>query len=124
MLTRQIADQERIVADPVGRGAPVEQSIAAGLERERQPERPVVGKGSHEVHQPAAGRRTDLLPGSSGRESGRRGLPAGRKLPADDSGGPCRDRQDRAGVPAAEGAGGRPPAQWIWGRSGRTGSST
>ena len=44
LLTRQIADQERIVADPGAAARRVEQSIAAGLERERQPERPVVGQ--------------------------------------------------------------------------------
>ena len=62
-------------------------------------------------------RRAGLLPGSSGRKSGHRGLLEGRKLPADDVGGPRRDRQDRAGVPAAQGAGGRPSAR----RSGAAG---
>ena len=44
LLTRQIADQERIVADPGAAVRHAEQSIAAGLERERQPERPVAGR--------------------------------------------------------------------------------
>jgi tetratricopeptide (TPR) repeat protein len=55
LLTRQIADQERIVADPGAAVRRVEQSIAAGLERERQPERPVAGKAVTKFINPPPG---------------------------------------------------------------------
>lgn len=40
-LKQHIADQEKIVADPQGAKQKVEESIAAGMERERQPRQPV-----------------------------------------------------------------------------------
>jgi hypothetical protein len=40
-LTKQIAEQQRMVNDPQGAARRVEESIARGLERERQPHRPV-----------------------------------------------------------------------------------
>ncbi len=43
LLEKQIADQQRIIADPKSAEKRVEESIARGLERERQPERPVSG---------------------------------------------------------------------------------
>ncbi|MBL7091104.1 TIR domain-containing protein [Acidovorax sp.] len=42
-LKRQIADQQRVVDDPQGAARRVEESIERGLERERQPEKPVAG---------------------------------------------------------------------------------
>lgn len=42
-LEREVADQQRIVDDPEGAVRRAEQSIAAGLERERQPVRPAGG---------------------------------------------------------------------------------
>jgi hypothetical protein len=42
-LTRQVAEQEQLLADPQAAARRVEQSIQAGLERERQPERPPAG---------------------------------------------------------------------------------
>ncbi|MBI4672697.1 MAG: TIR domain-containing protein [Chloroflexi bacterium] len=42
-LEKQIAEQQRIVDDPAGAAKRAELSIAAGLERERQPEKPVSG---------------------------------------------------------------------------------
>ena len=55
LLTRQIADQERFVADPGAAVRRVKQSIAAGLERERQPERPVAGKAATKFINPPPG---------------------------------------------------------------------
>ncbi len=43
-LQAQIAEQERIVRDPAGAARRTEESIQRGLERERQPEKPVGGK--------------------------------------------------------------------------------
>ena len=43
-LTKQIAKQKRLVADPQGEAARTTNSIRAGLERERKPERPSTGK--------------------------------------------------------------------------------
>ncbi len=43
LLEKQIADQQRIIADPKGVEKRVKESIARGLERERQPERPLSG---------------------------------------------------------------------------------
>jgi tetratricopeptide (TPR) repeat protein len=42
-LTRDIAKQEEVVRDPQAAARRVEESIARGLERERQPERPAAG---------------------------------------------------------------------------------
>jgi tetratricopeptide (TPR) repeat protein len=42
-LEKQIADQTRIIEDPKGEAKRVEKRIAIGLERERQPEKPVGG---------------------------------------------------------------------------------
>jgi hypothetical protein len=42
-LIRQIAEQQRVVDDPQGAAERVAESIERGLERERQPERPVAG---------------------------------------------------------------------------------
>jgi tetratricopeptide (TPR) repeat protein len=43
LLNQQIAEQQRVVDDPQGTAQRVEESIARGLERERQPERPLSG---------------------------------------------------------------------------------
>jgi tetratricopeptide (TPR) repeat protein len=43
LLERQVAEQQRIVDDPQGAAKRVEESIARGLERERNPERPTPG---------------------------------------------------------------------------------
>jgi tetratricopeptide (TPR) repeat protein len=42
-LKKDVARQEEVVRDPKGAAKRVEESIARGLERERQPERPVAG---------------------------------------------------------------------------------
>lgn len=42
-LRKDVARQEEVVRDPQGAARRVEESIARGLERERQPERPVAG---------------------------------------------------------------------------------
>jgi len=42
-LKKQIADQEQIVADPEAARKRVEESIATGMERERQPKQPISG---------------------------------------------------------------------------------
>ncbi len=55
LLTRQIADQERIVADPGAAIRRAEQSIAAGFERERQPERPAAGRARTKFINPPPG---------------------------------------------------------------------
>jgi tetratricopeptide (TPR) repeat protein len=55
LLTRQIADQERIAADPDAAARRAEQSIAAGLERERQPERPIAGRARTKFINPPPG---------------------------------------------------------------------
>ena len=41
-LRKRIAEQERLVADPQAAARQTEERIAAGLERERQPDRPEV----------------------------------------------------------------------------------
>jgi tetratricopeptide (TPR) repeat protein len=46
LLETQVADQQRLVADPQGAAQRVERSIAAGLERERQPAAPM-GRAIH-----------------------------------------------------------------------------
>ena len=43
LLQQHIADQQRVVDDPQGAERRVEESIARGLERERQPEKPLSG---------------------------------------------------------------------------------
>ena len=43
LLKKQIEDQQRIIDDPEGAAKRVEESITRGIERERQPERPVSG---------------------------------------------------------------------------------
>ena len=43
LLQQDIADQQRVVDDPQGAERRVEESIARGLERERQPEKPLSG---------------------------------------------------------------------------------
>src|SRR5262249_25424773 len=43
LLQQHIADQQRVVDDPKGAERRVEESIARGLERERQPEKPLGG---------------------------------------------------------------------------------
>jgi len=43
LLKKQIKDQQRIIDDPEGAAKRVEESITRGIERERQPERPVSG---------------------------------------------------------------------------------
>lgn len=45
-LDQDIADQQRVIADPSGAAAQVEERIAAGLERERQPQQPPAGVSS------------------------------------------------------------------------------
>lgn len=54
-LQAQIARQEQIVADPQAAAARVQQSIERGLERERQPERPLRGEARTKfIHPPPA----------------------------------------------------------------------
>ena len=55
LLRKQIAEQERIVADPQGAARRVEESIAAGLERERKPEKPVGGEARTKFINPPPG---------------------------------------------------------------------
>lgn len=43
LLKKQIDDQQRIIDDPEGAAIRVEESITRGIERERQPEKPVSG---------------------------------------------------------------------------------
>ena len=55
LLRKQIAEQERVVADPQGAARRVEESIAAGLERERKPEKPVGGEARTKFINPPPG---------------------------------------------------------------------
>ncbi len=43
LLEKQIAEQQRVIDDPEGTAARVAASIVAGLEREREPEKPISG---------------------------------------------------------------------------------
>src|SRR5262245_11767060 len=54
-LNRQIAEQQRVVADPQGTVKRVEESIARGLERERQPEKPSGGVARSKFINPPPG---------------------------------------------------------------------
>jgi tetratricopeptide (TPR) repeat protein len=54
-LKRRIAEQQHVVDDPEGVAERVEESIARGLERERQPERPVRGITSTRFINPPPG---------------------------------------------------------------------
>ena len=81
--------------------------IGSGIRARAGPGRAAAGAGV-EVRQPAAGDGAGLVPGPAGRDG-----PAGPVCdrpgdPAGDRGRPRRDRQDRDGVPAAQGPGGRP----------------
>ena len=104
-------------ANPDALGQLVERSLrdladtrAADRQRDRAragPGRAAAGAGV-EVRQPAAGDGAGLVPGPAGGDG-----PAGQVCdrpgdPAGDRDRPRRDRQDRDGVPAAQGAGGRP----------------
>jgi len=55
LLNQQIVEQQRVVDDPQGTAQRVEESIARGLERERQPERPVSGVGRTKFINPPPG---------------------------------------------------------------------
>ena len=106
-----------VVREP-GRARAAGGTLAAGpgrdaaADRQRDPARAGPGRAAAgagvEVRQPAAGDGAGLVPGPAGRDG-----PAGQICdrsgdPAGDRGRPRRDRQDRDGVPAAQGAGGRP----------------
>jgi tetratricopeptide (TPR) repeat protein len=55
LLEKQVAEQQQIVADPQGTAKRVEASIKSGLERERKPEKPVVGMtGNKFINPPPA----------------------------------------------------------------------
>jgi tetratricopeptide (TPR) repeat protein/nucleoside phosphorylase len=54
-LEKQIAEQERLVKDPKGAAKRTEQNIASGLERERQPEKPVSGAARSKFINPPPG---------------------------------------------------------------------
>ena len=55
LLQQDIADQQRVVDDPQGAGRRVEESIARGLERERQPEKPLSGASHTKFINPPPG---------------------------------------------------------------------
>jgi tetratricopeptide (TPR) repeat protein len=55
LLGKQIADQQRVVDDPAGAAQRVQQSIERGLERERQPARPVTGLAHSKFINPPPG---------------------------------------------------------------------
>ena len=55
LLQKQIAEQQRIVADPQAAARRVEESIARGLERERKPEKPVAGEARSKFINPPPG---------------------------------------------------------------------
>src|SRR4029453_4230826 len=51
-LHRQIAAQERVLADPQAASQDTQQRIASGLEREREPERPMVVRRAKFINPP------------------------------------------------------------------------
>lgn len=55
LLEKQIAEQQRVVEDPEGAAKRVKESIARGLERERQPEKPIKGVTSTKFINPPPG---------------------------------------------------------------------
>jgi tetratricopeptide (TPR) repeat protein len=60
-LNRAIAEQQRVVDDPEGTARRVEESIERGLERERQPERPVAGEARTKFINPPPGVAPDYF---------------------------------------------------------------
>ncbi len=55
LLNRQIAEQQQVVADPEAAARRVQESIERGLERERQPEKPVGGLARSKFINPPPG---------------------------------------------------------------------
>ena len=115
-LTRHIEEQRRLVEDPQAARRQTDERIATGLERQRQPERPVTAE-PQAVRQPAADDRARLLPGLL--ETALIVDFCAPRAAADVRRGARRRRQDGDGLPAAEGArvgpaAGRPPASCTW----------
>ena len=100
--------------------------IGSGIQREQVPAEPQPVRASKFVNPPPA-HGAGLVPGPASRDG-----PAGQVCdrpgdPAGDRGRPRRDRQDRDGVPAAQGPGGRPDpgrGRRLWPRSRWAGSCT